>query len=261
MIRQFFKDVKEYRHLCRYMAKAGLKAEAAGSRLNRIWWVLEPLVSMLVYYLIFSRVLGRGQAYYPAFIYTGTLMWSYLDRCALYAVQAVRLNRDIVTGTYIPKPFLILSNMIFNGYKILISCGIFIIVLIAQRVRITPYALFLIPVLIVFFLIVFGICLILMHFGVFIDDLPHVMRIAMRMLFFVSGVFYDLRVLLPGYWGEVLIRANPIAAMMLNARQCLLYGTAPEAGVLVFWLAAGLLLCAAGLTLNYKYENTYVKVI
>ena len=92
------------------MAKTSLKAEVANSYLNWIWWVLEPLASMLVYYLIFSHILGRGQEYYVVFIYTGTLVWSYFDRCMLFAVQSIRLNRDIVTKTYIPKPMLILQG-------------------------------------------------------------------------------------------------------------------------------------------------------
>ncbi len=261
MIRQFFKDTKEYAYLCRYMAKTGLKAEVANSYLNWIWWVLEPLASMFIYYLIFSRVLGRGQTYYLAFIYTGTLIWSYFDRCVLYSVQAVRLNRDIVTKTYIPKPVLILSNMLFNGFKMLISCGILVIVLVCQHVRITPYVLFVIPVLFVFLLTAFGVCLILMHFGVFVDDLSHAMRIGMWMLFYVSGVFYDLRTVLPGVWGEILIWINPVAAAIFNVRQCLLYGAAPEAGTMLAWFAAGLALAAAGLKLSYTYENTYVKII
>ncbi len=175
MIRQFGRDIKEYLYLCRYMARTGLKAEVANSYLNWVWWVLEPFASMLVYYFVFSHVLGRGQQYYLAFVYTGTLIWSYYDRCLLYAVQAVRLNRDIVTKTYIPKPMLIISNMLFNGFKMLISVGILIVVLICQKVVITPYILYVIPVIIILQFITFGSGLILMHFGVFVDDLAHAM--------------------------------------------------------------------------------------
>ena len=261
MIGKFFKDTKEYAYLCRYMARTGLKAEVANSYLNWIWWVLEPLASMFIYYCIFSHVLGRNQEYYLAFIYTGTLIWSYFDRCVLFAVQAIRLNRDIVTKTYVPKPVLILSNMLFNGFKMLISCGILIIVLLLQHVRITPHVFFVFPVLAVFLIIAFGVCLILMHFGVFVDDLTHAMRIGMWMLFYVSGVFYDLRSILPGGWGEILIRVNPVAAVIFNVRQCLLYGAFPEAVTMSAWFIIGVMLCLIGLKLSYTYENTYVKII
>ena len=261
MYRQFFRDVRDYAYLSRYMARTELKAEVANSYLNWIWWVLEPLASMLVYYAIFSHVLGRNQPYYLAFVYTGTLVWSYYDRCLLYAVQAIRLNRDIVTKTYIPKPVLLLSNMLFNGFKMLISCGILIIVLIIQHVVITPYILYVIPVLVILQLITFGSGLILMHFGVFVDDLAHAMRIGMWILFYITGVFYDLRAIVPGAWGSILVCVNPIAAVIDNVRACLLYGHAPSAAVMLVWLVLGLVMCALGLKLSYTYENTYVKVI
>lgn len=261
MFRQFGRDIKEYFYLCRYMARTGLKAEVANSYLNWVWWVLEPFASMLIYYFVFSYALGRGQQYYLAFIYTGTLIWSFFDRCLLYAVQAVRLNRDIVTKTYIPKPMLIVSNMLFNGFKMLISVGILIIVLIFQKVVITPYILYVIPLIIILQFITFGIGLILMHFGVFVDDLAHAMRIGMWLLFYVSGIFYDLRAILPGAWGEFFCRVNPIAAVIDNVRACLLYGHAPDTVTTLVWLVISLLLCALGLKLTYSYENTYVKVI
>ena len=261
MIRQFGRDIKEYLYLCRYMARTGLKAEVANSYLNWVWWVLEPFASMLVYYFVFSHVLGRGQQYYLAFVYTGTLIWSYYDRCLLYAVQAVRLNRDIVTKTYIPKPMLIISNMLFNGFKMLISVGILIVVLICQKVVITPYILYVIPVIIILQFITFGSGLILMHFGVFVDDLAHAMRIGMMILFYITGVFYDLRSILPGVWGEILVRVNPIAAVIDNVRACLLYGHAPDAFTMIAWLGISLIFCLIGLKLTYTHENTYVKVI
>ena len=129
------------------MARTGLKAEVANSYLNWIWWVLEPLASMLIYYFIFSRIIGRDQPYYVAFIYTGTQLWSFFERCMLYAVQAVRQNRDIVTKIYVPKPMLLMSNMLFNDIKMLISVGILAVVLLLQRVPPAWTMLYVVPMI------------------------------------------------------------------------------------------------------------------
>ena len=243
------------------MARTGLKAEVANSYLNWIWWVLEPLASMLIYYFIFSRIIGRDQPYYVTFIYTGTLLWSFYERCMLYAVQAVRLNRDIVTKIYVPKPMLLMSNMLFNNIKMLISVGILAVVLLLQRVPPSWTMLYVVPMVLLMQLFTFGCGLILMHFGVFVDDLTHAMRIALRIFFYVSGVFYDLRKVLPGFWGTFFSRANPIAVIIQNTRNPLLYGTAPEAGTVLVWAAVSAVLCLVGLKLSYTYENTYVKII
>lgn len=261
MRNRFFRDVKEYSYLIRYMAKTGLRAEVANSYLNWIWWVLEPLASMLIYFCIFGRLLGRDQPYYVAFVYTGTLLWSYFDRCMLYAVQAVRLNRDIVTKTYVPKPVLILSNMLFNDCKMLISAAILALVMAVQRVAVSPCMLYILPVLLLMHLLTFGTGMILMHFGVFVDDLVHALRIGMRILFYASGVFYDLRKVLPEPWGGLLLRVNPIAFVISSARNSLLYAETPDAAALGAWFAIAALLCFAGIKISYAYENTYVKII
>ena len=261
MIRRFLKDIREYRTLSVYLARTGLKAEVANSYLNWIWWVLEPLASMLVYYAIFVRVLGRSQPYYLAFVYTGTLIWSYFDRCMQFAVQSIRLNRDIVTKTYVPKPVFIVSNMLFNSFKMLISVGLLIIVLILQRVPVRWTMLYAVPLTLVLQLLTFGCGLIFLHFGVFVDDLVHAVRIAMHILFYLTGVFYDLETLLPAPWGGVLTRVNPLACIIRNMRQCLLAGAALDWLSLLCWTLLGFCVCALGLKLCYKYENTYVKVI
>lgn len=261
MGRRFFQDLKEYAYLCRYMAKTGLKAEVANSYLNWVWWVLEPLASMMIYYVIFGNLLGRNRPYYVAFVYTGTLFWSYFERCTLYAVEAVRLNRDIVTKTYIPKPIFLLSNMLFNDCKMMISAGILLVVMAIQRIPFSTSVVLIIPLLVLMHLITFGFGLIFMHFGVFVDDLLHAMRIGLRILFYVSGVFYDLQDVLPHPWGVVLTRINPVAAVICNTRNCLIYGQYPEFKTVLVWFVIAAGLCMAGLKLSYRYENTYVKII
>lgn len=261
MFRRFFRDTGEYSGLAVYMARSGLKAEVANSYLNWIWWVLEPLASMLVYYLIFVNILGRGQSYYVVYIYTGTLVWSYFDRCMLFAVSAIRLNRDLVTKTYVPKPILLLSNIFFNSFKMLISIGILAVLFAAQRVPLTWMILWTIPLLVILQLLTFGAGLIFLHFGVFVDDLVHAIRIIMHILFYITGVFYDLRTLLPQPWGEILVRVNPLAMIICSIRECMLYARTPDLITAAVWLVISILLCALGLKLCYRYENTYVKVI
>ena len=260
MLKRFFADLKEYRFFCVYMARACLRAEVANSYLNWIWWVLEPLCSMLVYYAIFAGILGRDRSFYVVFVYVGTLCWSYFERCMLYAVQAVRLNRDIVTKTYVPKPVLLLSNILFNSFKMLFSIGILAVLMAVQRVPVTVSWLGVLPALAELVLLTFGCGLLFMHFGVFVDDLSHALRILLRILFYLTGVFYDLEAVLPSPWGRLMICLNPVACVLHTLRGSLLDARMPGPETAV-WFLLSCTLCLAGLALSYRYENTYVKVI
>lgn len=261
MIERFFRDIRKYAYFCGYSARVDLRSEVANSYLNWIWWVLEPLASMFIYYAIFVNILGRGVDNYVLFIYSSSLMWSFFNRCMLFDVQSVRLNREIVNKVYLPKFVLLISNLLFNGFKILISIAILFVMLIAFRVDFTWTMLWVIPIWMLLILFTFGIGMIAMHFGVFIDDLSHALAIFMNMLFYLSGVFYDLEQILPAPWGPLLVKVNPIACFMSAQRNALLYDRAPDMIVLLCWLVISLALCAAGVRLVYKYENSYVKTI
>ena len=94
---RFFADMRKYAYFIFYSAKTDLKAEVANSYLNWIWWVLEPLCSMLVYTFVFGNLMKNSTEYYSVFVYSSLLMWNFFNHVVLYSVKAVRSNRDIVT--------------------------------------------------------------------------------------------------------------------------------------------------------------------
>jgi ABC-type polysaccharide/polyol phosphate export permease len=99
-----------------------------------------------------------------------------------------------------------------------------------------------------------------MHYGVYVSDLSNVVEILMRMLFYLTGIFYNLEKRVPAY-GVLLNRYNPVAFLISSMRQGLIYGQAPNLFLLMVWLAVSALICVLGIRKIYKEENSYVKAI
>lgn len=261
-MKRFINDLKKYMYFCTYTAKADLRAEVANSYLNWIWWVLEPLCSMLVYYIVFSNIMPSTKEYYIIFIYSGLIMWNFFNKTIQYSVKVVRSNRDIVTKVYVPKFILLLSNMFLNGIKFLISFAILVVFMIGYRVPLTWNVIWVIPIYITFFVVCFGCGLIMLHFGVFIDDLGHAVTILLSMLFFMSGIFYDVQ---SGLESKALtfVLSNfcPTSSLIMSMRNCLIYSSAPNLVNIFLWLLIGVVFTVIGIRLIYKYENSYVKVV
>ena len=57
---RFFRDIKKYYKYAIYSGRAGLKAEVANSRLSWLWWILDPLLFMIIYWFL-SQILGKEQ--------------------------------------------------------------------------------------------------------------------------------------------------------------------------------------------------------
>ena len=159
-----------------------------------------------------------------------------------------------------PKYVLVLSNMLLNGFKLLISLVILAALMLVMHVKVTTTILYVLPVYLVMFLVTFGISTIFMHFGVFVDDLSYAVSIAMQMLFFLSGIFYEISGFIP-VGGELLMAINPIAFLVDTMRGALLYGRTPDFLLLGIWAVLGLLASVWGIHLVYKYENSYVKIV
>ncbi len=257
---RFFKDMKKYFPYSVVAARSQLKSEVANSYLNWIWWILDPICFMLIYTFIFGYVFNSREPYFPIFIFIGLSMWDFFNRTLTNSVKIVKNNKSIVSKVYLPKYILILTKLWVNGFKMLISFGVVLLMMAVWRVPISCTFLFFTPVLVVLGIFTFGCASHLMHYGVYVEDLSNVISILLRFTFYLTGIFYNIEKKIPG-WGSLLNRYNPVAYLITAMRDCLLYRNAPDLPWLAFWLFIGLVISSLGIRRIYLEENSYVKVI
>lgn len=260
MIRRFIGDIKKYFRYSVVAAKAQLKAEVAGSYLNWIWWVLDPLCFMLIYTFIFGYVFKSNEMYFPVYIFIGLSMWDFFNKTVQGSVKMIRANKQIVSKVYFPKFILLLTRIWVNAFKMLISFGIVVAMMIIFKVPVSFNVFFAAPLILTLGLFTFGCGCFLMHYGVYVNDLANVVTIVTRMLFYITGIFYNLETRIPEY-GVLLNRYNPVAFLLSGMRKCLLYEAMPDLKMLAVWFAVGLVLSVLGVRKIYKEENSYVKSI
>ncbi len=266
-MKRFITDMKKYWHWIIYAGQSELKAEVANSYLNWLWWIIQPLCFMFIYAFVFGTLFNSKIDNIQIFVYIGIIMWDFMNRMLQSSVQIVRNNRHIVSKVYVPKYMLIMVKMYVNAVKLLIAlCLLFILIIVCQ-VPFTLYMLWMFPVLLVTFTGTFALCTLALHFGVYVDDLANVVKIVLRIVFYLTGVFYDLesRLLACGLFrrgvAERLGHINPAASMLSGMRSALLYATTPNLKYLTGWFCVSLVVSIIGIHMIYKNENSYVKVI
>ncbi|MBQ1281646.1 MAG: ABC transporter permease [Oscillospiraceae bacterium] len=260
MFKRFWADLKKYFRYSVISAKSQLKAEVANSYLNWIWWVLDPLCFMLIYTFMFGYVFGSKEQYFPIYIFIGLSMWNFFNATMAQSVKLVKNNKTIVTKVYFPKFILILIKIWINGFKMMISFGIVLVMMIVFRVPITWNVLYFIPIILILALFSFGCACILMHYGVYVEDLSNVVTIVLRFVFYLTGIFYNIEKKIPQI-GTLLNRANPLAFLMTSMRNCMLYSSTPHRKLLLLWFVISLALSILGIRKIYKEENSYAKAI
>lgn len=264
---RWIKDIKKYYKYAIYASKSGLKAEVANSRLSWLWWILDPLLFMGVYWFLSQVIFGQRTRYYLIFVFVGLNMWDFFQKTILTNVKVVANHASIVTKIYIPKYILVLIEMMKYLIRMGIAFTLVLVMMLIYRVPFTWNIFYVIPIMITLLLIVFGISCIVAHFGVYVEDLQNVASVGMRLLFYVSGVFYEIAPKLEGLrhipkmLAEVMIRCNPIAFLITECREVLIYGGTANLQLLGFWLCIGIVFSAIGIHLIYQYESDYVKVL
>ena len=261
-MKRFISDLKKYKNYIIYATKSELKTEVINSYLGSLWMILEPLAFMLIYMFIGEVVFKYSVAYYPVFVFIGLSIWNFFNKMVVASVKLVTANRDTVTKVYLPKYVLLLVKMGVNGFKMLVSFLLVFIFMVIYKVPITWNVLWCIPILITSVIFTFGVCTFMMHFGVFAEDLVNLVNIALRMMFYLTGVFFDLSTRIHNdLYRLVLLDLNPLANFIYNMRNVLIYEKGIVGYWVLIWFVVGVLLCILGIKTIYKYENTYVKVM
>ncbi|MBR1627682.1 MAG: ABC transporter permease, partial [Lachnospiraceae bacterium] len=242
---RFFKDTVKYYEYVKVATKANLKTEVAGSYLSWLWWILDPMLFMLIYTFVCVIVFDRPQEYLAAFIFIGLSSWDFFNHVIQISVNLVQKNSGVISKVYVPKFVLIYIEMGIWGFKMLISFSLVAITMFLYRIHITHRILYVIPAFVVLLMFTFGCATLLLHFGVYIQDLTNVIRAVLRLVFYMSGVFYSIDKT-PEPFRTILMNFNPLALVMDSLRRCMLYAEKPRLFLLGVWFAIGLLLAIIG---------------
>ena len=265
---RFFKDFKKYFSYVVFAAKAELKSEVADSFLSWLWWFLDPLLYMLVYSFIAVVVFKSNVQYFPVFVFLGLNTWTFFSKTMKSSVKLVSAKKTIVTKVYVPKYMFVFEKIGVYGFKMIISNLLVVVTMIGYKVPLTWRVVWIIPISIVLVIVTFGMSTIIMHFGVFVEDLLNVITVVLQLGFYLSGIFYSIETIgkniqgrVPDPYGDLLVKLNPFALLITDLRRVLLYGENPHWVMMCAWLFAGILMSFVGIKIIYKFENSYVKVI
>ena len=106
-MKRFFDDTCKYWEYAKRAAISELKSEVASSRLSWLWWILDPLLFMLVYSFVSIIVFDKSEKYLAAFIFIGLSSWDFFSKKIKQSVKLVSGNSAVVSKVYLPKYILI----------------------------------------------------------------------------------------------------------------------------------------------------------
>ncbi|MGA9853600.1 MAG: ABC transporter permease [Gammaproteobacteria bacterium] len=250
---------RKYFELIWYKALAELNAEAARAYMGIFWWVMEPLLYMLAFYVAFGTGIRGGGERMLLFLLCGLVPWKWFASSVQNGSNAIQVNSGLIQQVYVPKYVLPWVVLIVNTIKFLIIFALLVILVVATGHK--PGIVWLaLPILIlVQLLVTAGLTSFLAAFVPLLPDLKLVVDNGILVLMFLSGVFMDVSRLSPKL--QLILEINPMVPVLNSYRNILLKGTWPDWGGMVWGLVFFIISYSIAKYVLKMYDRAYIKLM
>ena len=231
-LRSYAQELWRRRYFISGFATARNIAMYTEARLGQLWQVLTPLLNAGVYYLIFGLLLNinRGVPDYISFLVTGVFVFNFTQRAFITSSQVIRDTLPLIRALYFPRACLPLGYVLIELQQLVLSFAVLFIIVIIAGEPVTPYWLFIIPVLILQSIFNVGCGFILARWGASFDDVSQLLPFIVRTWMYTSGVIFSLQSLTLTFTGKLhdhpalayLLQINPAAVYITLVRWALL---------------------------------------
>jgi lipopolysaccharide transport system permease protein len=213
-----------------------IKLKYKRSVMGIAWTLLNPLAELLTLLFIFSVVLPLNIPNYPAFLFTGILVFGWFQQSLLAAANAIVSSRELVRQPGFPTEILPVVTVASNMIHFVLALPILVVFLLIGDAKFTA-AVLLLPVLIALeFVFTLSLAYIVAALHVTFRDTQYLLKVLLQFMFYLSPVFYATRDVPERFRG--IYAANPMVFVIDSYRDVLILGRIPDPLGLL-WLAVG----------------------
>ena len=245
----------QYFQLVDVRARMALRADAARDLLGYLWWILEPLLFVGVFYVVFNIILESGRADFLVFLMCGKLAFVWFSKSVSAASNSIVSAYGLVAQLNIPKSLFPIAVVQESLYK---QISVFLLlfgVLWAYDYPVTFNWIWMIPIIFVNYLMIVACSLIGACLVCFVRDFSKVITLGMTFLLFTSGIFWDVNAIGDPHKTELVLALNPIAFMLNAYRQVLMFDTVPDLAHLAQICLWSIVLIIVVLALMRRYSQ------
>lgn len=243
-----------------------IKEQYAGSAIGIFWAFLQPLLFILLYWLVFSQILkirirtDTGDIPFLAFLLSGLLPWFALQEGIIRGASSILDRRHIIKKLIFPVELFplssVLSSFVHHGIGILI----FFIGFFTWQGNISVQQIFFIAALLSLQIILTsGISMFFSALSVYIRDIIQVLGVAFQMIFYTSTILYPMTAVPDQLRPFILL--NPFTALSESYHNAILYGKSPEIGHIIYLLVLTIVFFLGGVYFFRKVKGGFADVL
>jgi len=255
------RDLWEYRDMLLYLVLRDIKARYTQSVLGIGWAVLQPLFLMIVFTVIFGKLvkINTNGMDYAIFSYTALVPWAYFSNSLMLTTGSLIQNSNLLSKVFFPRIVLPMSTVLSTLVDFFIAFILVIVLMIWYQVTPTLWVLFL-PVLLLL-MVVLSVSLGSLFTALAIQyrDVRHGISFLVQGMMYASPVVYPVSIIPDKY--RLIYGLNPMAGVIEGFRSALLGATPMPWDLIIVGTIVTLVLAVIGLTYFKFTERIFADVM
>jgi ABC-type polysaccharide/polyol phosphate export permease len=257
--------VLRHRFLFEQMVRRELRQKYRGSVLGVLWYLVNPLVLMAAYAVLFGALLEAVDIDdYPLFLFVGLIVWLFFAQSLVAAASSLIEQASLVGKVRFPRETVPASVVTVQLVPFLVLLALLVPIALVVRDGVGPELLLLPLIAACLYAFVLGLALVVAVAHAHFRDVQPILAAALLPWFFLTPIFFRVEDLpgLDGGLAEALLRwGNPVAPFVEAVRSVLYDGTAPGAGTLAFVVGAAAVALLAGRAIFRRLEGELAVIL
>ena len=223
---KLIQDLKNYREFLKSNVKKDIRGKYKGSFLGVLWSFINPLLSVLVYAIVFPYIMRIKVENYLIYLITGIIPWTFFTSSINMGIISVLSNANMIKKVYFPRIILPISTVTSCLVNFLISCVIILLFCIGSGIGLGVNLLWLPLVVVIQYVMLLGFSFILSSIEMYMRDIEHIVNFILSMAFYVTPILYT-----PDIFPENLswvLKINPMAYLVNAYRSIFFYKEMPD---------------------------------
>jgi len=262
-VRLGLRELWQYRELLYFLTWKNILIRYKQAVLGVAWALLNPIITMVVFTVVFNKLLGVSSGSYgvpyAVFTFTGLLPWNLFATSLTSAGTSLVGNANLITKVYFPRLVIPTSSVLSTLPDFLLGFLVLVVLMAVYKVAPTWNVVFLPFFVLLALVTALGVSLWLSALYVLYRDVQYIIPFLVQLWFFLSPVTYPISKIPQGKW-SVIYNLNPMTGVIGGFRWCLLGQQAPNS---MFWLSAAMTLVVfvGGLFYFRRMERIFADVV
>lgn len=254
-------DLYQYRELLKTNVKKEIRGKYKGSFLGVLWSFINPLLTILVYAIVFPFIMRDRPDNFLVFLTIGIIPWNFFTVVMNQGMISIRTNEAIIKKVYFPREILPISVAVSGLVNFWISSLIILVICLVGGVGISWHIVLLPIISFIQFVFTLGLILALSAINIYIKDTEYIVQFIINILFYGTPILYNVSMFSSSKIISFLLNANPLGHIINAYRDIFLYHQVISIGSLVYIIIFALIVFILGLFIFRKLQKGFAEEI